>query len=121
MYERSRHLMECNIAGFTYYDGLDVINKLEPGVNVTLKSEPENPYDTNAVSIYFKDTKLGYIPRDKNAYICDLLFFGHKDILEAKISSRNLENSAEHQFRVSVKIKDNREELIERINEDECI
>ena len=108
MYERSKHLMDCHIAGFTYYNGLDVIDELVLGTSVNLKSEPENPYDTNAVSIYYGDTKLGYVPREKNKYICDLLFFGHEDIIEAKINYRNLENNAEHQFRITVKIKDNR-------------
>jgi hypothetical protein len=28
MYERSRHLLDCHLAGFTYYDGLDVIESL---------------------------------------------------------------------------------------------
>ena len=108
MYERSRYLMDSSIAGFTYYDGLDVLSELEPGVLVKLKSEPENPYDTNAVSIYYKDTKLGYIPRGKNSFICDLLFFGHGDIIEAKINSRILDNPAEQQFGIVIKIKDNR-------------
>jgi len=117
MYERSRHLMSCNIAGFTYYDGIDVINNLQPGTHVILKSEPENPYDPNAVSIYYNETKLGYIPRAKNSYICDLLYFGHKDILEAKISSRNLDNHTEDQFHISVKIKDNRDNTEDFANE----
>jgi hypothetical protein len=43
MYERSRNLLDCHIAGFNYYDGLDVIDQLKLGTAVTLKSEPENP------------------------------------------------------------------------------
>jgi hypothetical protein len=108
MYERSRHLMDCHIAGFTYYDGLDVIKELEPGTPVDLRSEPENPYDTNAVSIYYKETKLGYVPRNKNAYICDLLYFGHGSIVTAKISHHDPYAGSEHQFRIAVKIKDKR-------------
>jgi len=108
MYERSKHLLDCNIAGFTYYDGLDVINELQLGTQVSLKSEPENPYDPKAVSIYYDNTKLGYVPKNKNCFLSDLLYFGHGDIVNARISQHDPEAHTEHQFRVSVKIKDNR-------------
>lgn len=110
MYERSRHLLDCHIAGFTFHDGLDVIGNLKLGTPVTLKSEPENPYDHEAVAIYFEDTKLGYVPRAKNGYVSDLLYFGYSDIIEAKINSYNPEANAENQFRIVIKIKDNRKE-----------
>jgi len=109
MYERSKHLLDCHIAGFTYYDGLDVINELQLGTPVSLKSEPENPYDPNAVSIYYGNTKLGYVPKSYNRILSDILYFGHSDTVNARISQSNLEAHAEHQFRISVKIKDNRE------------
>ena len=109
MYERSKHLLDCNIAGFTYYDGLDVMGELQLGTPVSLRSEPENPYDPNAVSIYFGDTKLGYVPKNSNRFLSDILYFGHGDIINAKISQRNLEEHSEHQFRIAVKIKDNRD------------
>jgi len=59
MYEKSRCLLDCHIAGFTYYDGLEVINELKLGTTVTLKSEPENPHDPGAVAVYRADKKLG--------------------------------------------------------------
>ena len=108
MYERSRHLISCYIAGFTYYDGLDVINELKPGTPVVLKSEPENPYDPNAVSIYYDDTKLGYVPKEKNGFLSDLLYFGHGNIVSAKISQYDPEAHPEDQLRIVVKIEDNR-------------
>ena len=108
MYERSRHLMDCHIVGFTYYDGLDVIDQLVLGTPVSLVSEPENPYDPDAVAIYFGETKIGYIPKAKNGYISNLIYFGHGNIIDAKINSRDLENNPENQFRIVIKIKDNR-------------
>ena len=110
MYERSRNVVDCHIAGFTYYDGVDVIDKLELGTPVTLRSEPDNPHDPEAVSIYYEDTKLGYIPRYKTCYVSKLLYFGHGDIYEAKINSRKLEEKPEFQFRIVVKLKDNRKD-----------
>jgi hypothetical protein len=110
MYERSRNLLDCHIAGFAYYDGLDAIDCLKLGAVVTLKSEPENPYDHNAVAIYFENTKLGYIPKYKNGDVSNLLYFGHGDILTAMINSVNREAEPERQFRIVIKLKDNRKE-----------
>ncbi len=108
MYDRSRNLLDCHIAGFTYYDGLEVIDQLTLGTVVVLKSEPENPHDPYAVAVYFGETKLGYVPQAKNSYISQLLFFGYDDAIEAKINSRNLEATPEAQFRIVIKLKDNR-------------
>jgi hypothetical protein len=98
MYERSRNLLDCHIAGFTYYNGLDVIDQLKPGTPVKLKSEPENPHDPDAVAIYFEDAKLGYVPQAKNSIVSSLLYFGHDGILEAKINFHNPEANTENQF-----------------------
>lgn len=109
MYERSRHLLTCPLAGFTYYDGLDVIGDLQLGAKLQLRAEPDNPYDANAVAVYFSNKKLGFIPRNQNSIISNLLNFGHGDILEARIASRDCTASPEGQFHISIKIKDNRE------------
>lgn len=108
MYEKSRNLFDCNIAGFTYYDGLDVIEKLVLGAPVTLMSEPDNPYDCEAIAIYFEKSKLGYIPKSLNGVISTLFCFGHSNAFEAKICRRNLEEHTENQFRIVIKVKDNR-------------
>ena len=108
MYERSRNIIDCHIAGFTYYDGLEVIDQLTLGAMVTLKSEPENPNDPDAVAVYFGGTKLGYVPRAKNSELSQLLYFGYGDIVEARINSRDLEANPEAQFRIVIKLKDNR-------------
>jgi len=109
MYERSRNLLDCHIAGFTYYDGLDVIDQLKIGTPVTLKAEPENPHDPYAVTIYYGTTKLGYVPQAKNSAVSQLLYFGHNDIVEARINNYNPEANTENQFRIVVKLKDNRD------------
>ena len=57
-YEPPRHIVDFHIAGFAYYDGLDVINELSLGQSVTLMVESDNPYDNEAVVIYYKDKKI---------------------------------------------------------------
>lgn len=108
MYERSRTLFDCHIAGFTYYDGLDVIDALRPGTPVTLKSEPDNPHDPDAVAICFNGIRLGYVPQAKNSYLSSLLYFGHGDIIEARINSHNPNTGPENQFRVVIRLLDRR-------------
>jgi hypothetical protein len=100
--------MDCHIAGFKYYDGLEAVEKLKLGASVRLEPEPDNPYDPEAVAIYHEDSKLGYIPKAKNSEISVLLYFGYADIIESRISSVNLEADPERQFRIVLKLRDNR-------------
>ena len=90
MYVKSRNVLDCHIAGFKYYDGLEVVNELKLGTVVSLVCEPENPHDHDAVAIYFCNKKLGYIPRGKNNTINLLLHFGYGNILEARICAINI-------------------------------
>lgn len=106
-YEPSRNLCDFHLAGFSYYDGLDVIDELVLGKKVNLIVETDNTYDPEAVAIYYKNKKLGYVPKDKNSLISKFLYFGH-NIFEARIQYKNEESHPERQFRVVVKIKDNR-------------
>ncbi|MFD1318366.1 HIRAN domain-containing protein [Loigolactobacillus zhaoyuanensis] len=107
-YEPSRHLLDFHIAGFTYHDGLDVIDELTLGKPVTLIAESDNPVDGEAVAIYYHKHKLGYVPAAKNEFISKLLYFGYGDFLEARIQYMNKETHPERQFRVVVQLKDNR-------------
>lgn len=85
-----------------------MIDQLKPGTPVELVGEPSNPHDSEAVAIFYQGTKLGYIPSDKKTLISRLIYFGHGDILEARIQMSNTENHPDRQFRVVVKLKDNR-------------
>ena len=107
-YEPSRYIDDFHLAGFAYYDGLDVIDELTLGQSVDLVREFNNPYDEKAVAIYYKGKKLGYIPSSHNSIISTLLYYGHGDIFEARIQMVNTDNHPERQFRVVVKVKDNR-------------
>ena len=109
-FEPSRHIEDFHLAAFAYYDGLEVIDDLKPGTAVALIAEPSNPYDSEAVAIYYSGKKLGYVPATKNSLISKLLYFGYHDILEAHIQMSNTENHPDRQFRVVVKLKDRRSE-----------
>ena len=65
------------VAGINYYDALFVIEKMKVGDKVKFKLE-DNIYDENAVEVYYKGKKLGYIPRNANYSIATILKAGWK-------------------------------------------
>lgn len=60
-YEPSRRLASFHIKGFQYWDGALVLGKLKVGDELELVAESDNPFDPDAIAIYFDDIKLGYI------------------------------------------------------------
>jgi len=100
-----RHFANFHIAGFTFYDGVEVFEQLKIGVELTAKAEPENMYDPNAVALYFADTKLGFIPRESNNEISKFLKLGYTELFEFKINRVVPEAHTEKQISVVVKIK----------------
>ncbi len=51
------------IAGFQYHDGPELLEGLEPGMDLTLIHELDNPHDPRAVAFRFAGSHLGYVPR----------------------------------------------------------
>ena len=103
-----RHFSTFHIAGFTYYNGVDVFESLKIGKELSLKAEPENPFDPNAVAIYYEQEKLGFIPKDENELIRKFLNLGYTDLFEVKINQVLPEAYPEKQIRVVVRIKEQR-------------
>ena len=101
-----RHFANFHIAGFAYYDGIDVFENLRIGTQLILKSEPENRYDPEAVAIYYQGIKLGFVPRDENKMIRKFLNLGYYDLFEVKISQVSPDAHPEKQVRVVVRINE---------------
>ncbi|MDD3397090.1 MAG: HIRAN domain-containing protein [Clostridia bacterium] len=78
------------------------MNELKTGTKLKLELESDNPYDSNAVALYFNDKKLGYLPRRNNEIISTLLSYGYNDILETFYYSKN-ENTVPQ---IIIKIKE---------------
>lgn len=85
MYEPSRHIATYCIAGFQHWDGALALGKLKPGTELHLVPEPENPYDPEAMAIYFEEIKLGYVPASENCTVSLMSFYGHADAFELRI------------------------------------
>lgn len=69
---RSYVLAECQIAGFRYHDGPDIMASMNVGDEVQLVAEPENPHDPWAVRIEHHKSRLGYLPRTHNEAVSRL-------------------------------------------------
>ena len=100
----NQHYATFHIAGFTYWDGLEVFNELKIGTELKLEAEPTNGYDPNAVKILFNETMLGYIPRGGNEEISKFLQLGYSDLFSVKISQINPEAHPEKQICIAIRI-----------------
>lgn len=108
MYEPSRHMATYYIAGFQHWDGALALDKLKPGTELRLAPEPENPYDPEAMAIYFEGTKLGYVPASENGAVSVMCFYGHADAFELRVLQVDEEADPWKQVRVGLYVGDAR-------------
>lgn len=94
------HLANFNIAGFTYYDGAPIFRKLKIGTKLKLQLEENNRYDARAVAIYFKNHKIGFIPRTENRIFYKMLKVGLENSIRILIQSKDATAHPEQQIRV---------------------
>ena len=66
-------IQTSSIAGFQFYDGDHLWDQLSTGDMLQLIQEPDNPYDENAVKIYWRNSKLGYLPRVENTAVAQMM------------------------------------------------
>lgn len=64
-------LNRCHVAGLQYHPGIAL--RLRSGDALKMVREPENPYDANAVALYVRGIKLGYVPKKENMTLALLL------------------------------------------------
>ena len=102
----NQYLTGFNIAGFRYYDGTIVFEKLKIGTRLKLKPEPNNAYDPKAVALYYKKTKLGYVPRGENKLISQMLNLGYKGAFMTIINRISPGEHPESQVGVAVKVRE---------------
>lgn len=106
--EKKRSIAYFHIAGFTHYEGCEVFSKLKVGTPLRLVREKDNMHDGDAVMIFYKDYKLGYIPASKNEMYADFLDMGYDDIFEIRVQSCDPHQHPEQQIGVQVSILKNK-------------
>ena len=71
---QQRYLLnKFSVAGFFFYEGPTLLEKMKPGDTLTMKPNAENIEDEYAVQLHFKGTMIGHIPRSDNKHIFRLL------------------------------------------------
>ncbi len=83
-------LQHSSIAGYQYYEGENIWLQMKIGDALILQREPQNRNDPHAIAVYWKHSKLGYIPRRENRTITQMMDRGQK--LNAQI--QQLQNKA---------------------------
>ena len=69
-------IVECYIAGYFYYEGAKIENLINKNDILYLKRERQNIYDNNAIEVFWRQNKLGYIPRIFNKTIRNIMDAG---------------------------------------------
>ena len=88
------------LAGFVYYDGQSVWERLRTGDRLVLVRESTNPHDPNAVRIEWEGHMLGYVPRRENSDLARQMDHGAR--VEARIT--DLQRIANGRNRISYEI-----------------
>ena len=52
-----------NITGTTFADFHEISHTIKIGDEVQAVPEPTNPYDKQAIALYYKGLKIGYVPK----------------------------------------------------------
>ncbi|GBL05193.1 HIRAN domain-containing protein [Glaciecola sp. KUL10] len=71
--EQQTNILESYIAGLPYYQSNEVVDELVNEASISLRREASNPHDKNAIEIFYKNTKLGYVPKVNNVASAKLL------------------------------------------------
>lgn len=66
------------LAGFQYYAGAALWERLRVGDALTLIREPDNPHDPRAVRVEWRGVKLGYLPRAENEAVAAAMDRGER-------------------------------------------
>lgn len=72
------------LAGFQYYAGPALRGAFSSGQPLTLQREPQNSHDKRAVAVYWREQKVGYLPRRENKIVSEMM--DRRERLEAKIT-----------------------------------
>ena len=84
-------VLQCLVAGTSFRKLDKVRDELKELVQLETKRESKNEFDEFAIALYFLETKVGYIPRDKNEVLARLMDAGKQ--FYATISAKEMEGN----------------------------
>jgi len=71
------HLQDCRIAGSHHCECHKVLAHLRVGDALRLRRQSDNPHDERAIEVFWRNHKLGYLPRLDNAAAASLADRAH--------------------------------------------
>ena len=69
-------VLQCLVAGTSFINFVKIDCQLLSNTKLRIRRESKNEQDNLAVSIWFEETKVGYIPKNKNEVIARLMDSG---------------------------------------------
>ena len=66
-------IQHSRLAGFRHHAAPALWAALRSGAPLNLTAEQDNPHDAQAVAVYWRGRKLGYLPRTENLVVARLL------------------------------------------------
>lgn len=70
---RKIYLLQCFVAGFRYYEGMQMLDTMKEGDLLELVREPNNEYDDCAIALHLQGRKIGFVPSSVNEMLSYLL------------------------------------------------
>lgn len=88
------------VAGVKFHQLNSVIDEMEEGELLTLKPEPDNKYDSNAMKILRDGVMLGYVPGKISSQVT--YAFKQNETLKCLVTKLRPENEPWNQLKVSI-------------------
>ena len=79
------------LAGFRYHEARALWTELARGDTLVLAREADNPHDANAIAVFWRGHKLGYVPRTQNSALAWAMDRGEQ--VGARISALRTERN----------------------------
>ena len=91
VFRRDMLALNCLVAGTSYQKLKEIEPEMLQQTVFEMKREAANEFDKKAVAIYYDKNKIGYIPKEKNEVIANLMDAGKK--FSARLISKKWEGN----------------------------
>lgn len=91
VFAREIVVLECLAAGTSFRKLDKVQDDLKETVQLEMKRKGHNEFDRFAIALWFKKTKVGYIPKEKNEVLARLMDAGKQ--FYAAITAKEMEGN----------------------------
>ncbi|HVY73619.1 MAG TPA: HIRAN domain-containing protein [Puia sp.] len=70
---RKIYLLQCFVAGFRHYEGMQLLDQMKEDDLLELVREPANEHDVFAIALHWQGKKIGFLPAAVNETLSHLL------------------------------------------------